>query len=583
MFIRTKGEYKMKSKGSLTAHQKQIIKQYKDLVKELNNEPSKADLITSGVSKERIRHHFGSMTGLKNAVKEHYPNITKLLEKKPHVLADFTRNSLGSIVKNNNHKNGTYFITAASPTSYLDWSEDDFARAKQGEDVQAENLFNPGFNATQTFLKKNKAELIILPMRAHVKALQKQPQHYDPNLKPYLKNFATEYTFNKHLKAIDAYLNPQQINPLTGLKRLRVYKYNQNDKPGTEILPFKTSLIIAHSKQMLEVVPTGNNTTPRLIHSTGCITNPGYLRNRIGMIADEDHKLGGLIIEIKDDTFWVRQVQFDRNDGSFVDLGKRYHANGTVTQERAEAFKIGDLHAGHHDGEALDGMFKLWDLIQPKRIFFEDFFDGSSISHHIERNKLTKAKTPSKFKDLPTEINMCKFVIDTILKKAPKDAKFYATASNHHDFLMRYLNEGRYLNDISENYKIAHKMVVMNLEGKDPLQEYVDPDKKMVWTHENDDIHVEGVQMNVHGHLGINGAKGSKIGHELAHGNAMVAHSHSPSIYHDTFTVGHMSDARHGYNNGPSTWLLCCGAVYKGGAKQLYIIINGEPFHPKKK
>lgn len=104
----------------------------------------------------------------------------------------------------------------------------------------------------------------------------------------------------------------------------------------------------------------------------------------------------------------------------------------------------------------------------------------------------------------------------------------------------------------------------------------------MIWTDVNDDIYIEGVQMNVHGHTGINGARGSKNSHELAYGNVMTAHTHSPSIYHDAFTVGHMSLNRHGYNNGAQTWILCSGAVYKGGQKQLYMIINGNSYLPKK-
>lgn len=210
-------------------------------------------------------------------------------------------------------------------------------------------------------------------MPAHVKALKAQPLHYDPALKPFKSKFATEFTFNSHLKAIEAHINPQQINPLTGLKRLRIHKYTENNQPGAEIKRLKTSVIVAHSKQMLEVVPTGNESHPRLIHSTGAITTPSYLRNRIGMIANEDHKLGGLIIEIKGGVFWVRQVQFDVKDGSFVDLGVRYHANGKAVPERAEAFKMGDVHPGHHDDGALNAIYRLWDIIKPKRIFLEDF------------------------------------------------------------------------------------------------------------------------------------------------------------------------------------------------------------------
>jgi hypothetical protein len=568
---------------TVTSKQLEILKIYKNLVKDLKRYPSRADLLEAGVSRDKIRSHFGNGEQLKEAAILKFPEIKKLLEKKPHVHSDFTKDALGNIIKENDYQEGTFFVTAVAPTSYLDWSDKDHELAKEGKDVLAENLFVAGFAAVQNFLKKAKAELVLLPMPAHVKALQSQPLYYDPRLKKYKENFATEFTFNSHLKAIEAHLNPQQINPLTGLKRLKVHRYTKEYEAGSEIKRFKTSIIVAHSKQMLEVVPTGNESHPRIIHSTGTISSPSYLRNRIGMIANEDHKLGGLIIEIKGDVFWMRQVQFDVKDGSFVDLGKRYHADGRVTEERAEAFKMGDIHPGHHSQRALDAIYDLWEIIKPKRIFMEDFFDGSSISHHLVNKRLTRAKLPSQFADLPTEIKAARECLTEVWNKAPKDAKIYATASNHPEHVMKYLDEGRYINDRKENYEIGHRMVVMSLDGKNPLKEYLDPEDKMVWTDENEDIHVEGVQMNVHGHLGLGGSKGGKIGHELAHDHAMVAHSHTPSIYHNCFTVGHTTHERHGYNNGPSTWILCSGAVYKGGAKQLYMIIKGSAFKPKTK
>jgi hypothetical protein len=294
------------------------------------------------------------------------------------------------------------------------------------------------------------------------------------------------------------------------------------------------------------------------------------------MIANEDHKLGGLIVEIQGDVFWIRQVQFDTTDGSFVDVGTRYHADGRVTEERAEAFKMGDIHPGHEDQAAVEEMFKLWKQIKPKRIFIEDGFSSDSISHHVENKRLTKAQLPSVFKDLPTEIAYAKKVLQNIWDNAPADSEIIMTDSNHNEHVMQYLDRGSYIRDCKENYEIAHRMVVMVLDGKNPLQEYLDPLGRMVWSDGNDDYFVENVQMNAHGHLGIGGARGSKMSHETAYGNAMTAHTHQPSVYHDAYTVGHMSKERHGYNRGPQTWLICNGAVYKGGQKQLYIFVKGK-------
>lgn len=565
--------------------QKEIIETYSLLLKEHTKFPTRSDLRLNGINRDQVRFHFGNYEKLKNIIVKQYPELVESIKEKTHKHADFTKKALGSIVKNNDFQDGTFFITAASPVNYLDWSEEEKKAIENGEEIDIHNLFQPGFDAMQNFLKRKKAQLVILPMPAHVRALNKQPPYYDPTLKMYADTFATEFTFNKHLKAIEAHINPQQINPLTGLKRLRVHRYGENYEPGKEIKRFKTSLIVGHSKQMMEVVATGNDTHPRIIHSTGTITSASYLRNRIGMIANEDHKLGGLIVEIQNGFFWVRQAQFDPIDGSFVDLGRRYHSNGKVTKERAQAFKMGDVHPGHHDEKALEAMYKLWDEIRPRRIFFEDFFDGTSISHHLSNKRLTKAKIAKDqpyFLDLPTEIAMAKETLEKIWDKAPPDAKLIATASNHPEHVTRYLEEARYINDCASNYITGHEMVVDAYYGKNPLQIRLDPNNRMRWTGENEDYFVHGVQMNAHGHLGVNGSRGGKGGHELAYGDAMVAHSHTPSIYHNTFTVGHMTHPRHGYNNGPSTWVLCCGAVYKGGQKQLYMIINNSAFKPKK-
>ena len=56
----------------------------------------------------------------------------------------------------------------------------------------------------------------------------------------------------------------------------------------------------------------------------------------------------------------------------------------------------------------------------------------------------------------------------------------------------------------------------------------------------------------------------------------MKAHTHTPNILGDIFTVGHLSKSRHGYNKGPSTWIGCDGVIYKYGQKQLRLIIEGN-------
>jgi hypothetical protein len=207
-------------------------------------------------------------------------------------------------------------------------------------------------------------------------------------------------------------------------------------------------------------------------------------------------------------------------------------------------------------------------------------FDGTSISHHVEGKYLTKAKirTGSKGKHFTTlegELKYCKNKFLEVTKDVPKDCELIVVSSNHHDHLTQYLNEGRYIKD-AVNYEFAHRAIVQIFDGKNPFQEYVDPDFECTWLSVNDDYFVQGVNVAVHGHIGLNGSKGSKQQFNKIYQNAITAHTHTPSIYKDIFTVGHLSKKRHGYNNGPSTWIAANAVIYKYGQKQLRLIINGE-------
>lgn len=518
-----------------------------------------------GASWVKIAHKLNQQWYLDNSPKVYqgvYRRFAKVLidrvkkSQEPHPHEDFTREALGHIRKNGKVKQKRYFISAVGA---------------------AADLYGEGFASVQSYCEKEKAELILLPMRAHVKALEDQPLHYDPKLKPFKHLFSTEFVFNENIKALELGLNPQQVQPLTGTHRIR----GRNDSSVSEECQHlvknnkKYSLLVSHSKQMMEIIATGNNSAPRMLHTTGALTLPKHQKNRVGIIATEDHVLGGLILEINEDEFYVTQVQFNLEDGSFVDkYAKRFYPNGDVVQERAEAFVMGDIHPGMESQDALAAWYEVWDYIKPKRIFLHDWFDGHSISHHLKNQRITKALRPKHFKTLEAEINYAQKLLYEVAGEASKDAEIYPVSSNHPGHVIQYLEEGRYMNDCDENYALAHRMVVETLDGENPLQKRLDPDGRFNWLHDNDDLLVEGVQCGAHGHLGVGGSKGSLKQSERIYSSSMTAHAHTPGIYHGAYQVGHTSDERHGYNKGPSTWLTCSGVVYKGGHKQLIIALK---------
>jgi hypothetical protein len=511
----------------------------------------------NGATWEQIQKKLNKEFGLKASWKTYAGVGRRFTEKvkaarEPHPFAHFTKEEIGEVNKTNTKKKERFFITAV---------------------VAAAKVHKNAFAAVLSYCEKTGSELLLLPMNTQVKALEEQPNHYDPILEQYIDNFVTNYKFNENLTAVELHLNPQQIQPLTGISRIRgmnTAEYGRLIKSSK-----KTSILVAHTKQNMEIKATGNNSTPRMIHSTGAITEPDHLPNRIGSIAIEDHVLGGLILEINDDEFYVTQVQFNPITGTFVDkYANRYFPNGKVKKERAVSFVVGDIHPAHENKTANAVWAEVWDIIKPKKIFFHDWFGGDSISHHLEGKYATKAELPAHLDTLQSEIDYSRKVLYSVADTAPKDAELLLVASNHPEHLDKYLNQGRYLKDCKDNYRLGHRMIVDKLDGKNPLQSRLDPENRFTWLSRNQDYIIEGNQFGSHGDEGANGSRGSLVQHESINSSGVFAHSHTPGIYHGAYQIGHSSEERHGYNNGPSTWLICSAAMYEGGHKQLIIAMG---------
>lgn len=480
---------------------------------------------------------------------------------KPHPHKDFTREALSDRLGAASKSKQRFIITAVGA---------------------GQKLHKKAFQALQTYCRANNATMILLPMRAQVRALDNQPNHYDPALKPYKKYFYTEYVMNSRIKALELQINPQQINPLTGISKIRgkAQKVLEDDLQIIKDMVAninKISLVVAHSKQMLEVLPTGNNTDPRVVHTTGAITMPSYLTNtRTGLIATEEHDLGAVVVEVEGNAFHIRQVQFNAKNGSLISLGKRYKADGKVEKESAEMFVMGDIHPGYECEVALKAWYQVWKEVTPKRIALHDWFDGTSVSHHLSNHNISKALRPPKFATLEAEILHAKKVLyEKIANHAPKNSSLYLIPSNHPDFLIKYLERGDYVKDPA-NFDLAHRMVVSVLDGKHYLKPWLDPDNRYKWLKRDDDLLIEGIQTNCHGDKAANGVKGSPVALERTYSDSMSGHTHTPRIFKGAWVVGHSSLARHGYNTGASSWVLCSGNIYKGGHRELIMIINGK-------
>ena len=442
-----------------------------------------------------------------------------------------------------NEIDGVLFVTAATP--YAD-------------------ILPGALKTLEKFKAYNNAKIKVLPMREHQRPLQKQDYHYHKDLEPLIADTPTHWNVNEFLTVADIKINPQQTNPITGLWRLC----------GRER---KRSFLIAHTKQMCELVPTSLEGTPRMLHTTGAITVPDYrMDERVGQIAESDHILGGVIIYLSGKNFYPVQVQFDKTGGFYDPFGNYYSKKGVIPANSPDAIKFGDHHVGSTNQDARSAAVRIAKFLKPKKLFLEDFSDGITVNHHMERDFIERAKVK---KFCPSLVEEGKWCTDELkyLKKELPGTELMITDSNHNDFINRWVRAGKYLND-PENFEIGHELALaMYRHGVNPAQWLIDRDKTLAtWLDSNKDHYVAGVQMAAHGHQGKNGSKGSPKAIEYAFGNVMSAHTHSPSITHSAFVVGTLSDLRQGYNNGPSNWLHAIGIVWPNGQKQLIFIINGK-------
>lgn len=464
-------------------------------------------------------------------------------EKKPNTI---TRDSLESKNVNADHRVGRFVITAAVQNAY----------------VNKEFL-----KSLESYCRENNATLIILGMRPHQRALEKQDEFYDPVLTKYFKSgqLVTSYRFNSNLVAFDIQNVPQLVDPLRGLSELALDN-------GERI-----SLIVAAPVQAMRMLPGKIGCLPRIAHSTGVVTDPNYQSTRPGKLAEQRHVYGALVIEIDDEIFHLRQLQAHSQDDSIIDLGTRYFPDGTTMFEQAEAIEVGDLHAGETDPLALQFLKELAEVTQPKRVFVQDVFSGASVNHHIENKKIDRSMVPAHIATLAAELTVCGELLKEIKDFLPAHTVGYVKESNHDYFLSRYLNEMRFKDDV-QNIEIALELAVVLRQGYNVLQYSTDPDGNWVWLTANASFRVESVEFGQHGHQGVSGSKGSIAGLSKAVGDCFIGHSHTPGIHPGgAWQCGTSTYLRLDYSkNGASTWIHANGVLYKGKQRQIVMLIGTQ-------
>lgn len=370
---------------------------------------------------------------------------------------------------------------------------------------------------------------------------------------------------NENLKLISMKVSAKQIDPTTGVDRLAA---------------LGQSLVLASPKQRQRPIP-GPGHYPQAVFTTGACTLPHYdstdlyLSKRTAFLAEEDHVVGALIIEVEDrKRFHVRHIQA-AEDGCFIDMGKLHRPRGAPKKVRPEGIVWGDIHAGHEDPIHFDGRERLVKLLRPKQQVVHDLYPGEAISHWIAKMLLTKAHMAERGETcLRTELETTRLE----LKKMAKWAPVVVAKSNHDEWLDRYLESGDWLKD-SLNAKLAHGLAGYMLDGLDPLATYLGDVPGVTWLKRATSYRIANHECAYHGDKGTNGARNPGLrSFEGSLGKCVVAHNHGAEVLRAAKRVGTSTKLRMGYNVGPSSWSNSHIALYMYEGQdfwQMHTIIDG--------
>lgn len=348
------------------------------------------------------------------------------------------------------------------------------------------------------------------------------------------------------------------------------------------------SLIVAGTTLQMMMLPT-LGTSPALVHSTGAISYPNVTTTKQGIKCAFNHSFAALVVEIDDDTFHIRVLNGDDNNG-FYDIDG-YQSGNIFTQLKSiEALVMGDVHVANVSESVVSATFtdynSIVNTLNPKNIVLHDLLDMASENHH-NVDIFSKFTNHINMKNnVENELNeTAQFLVDYI----PAGTNAVIVESNHNAHLDKWLLDYPTKHQTLVNSKFYHRMMYAMLDniestGKKQnsfelwLNDYTENDlPNLVFTSNYESYKIKDVELKLHGDRGIGGARGNSISFAKLPVKTITGHSHSAKIHLGNWVTGTSSKLNLGYNDGtPTTWVNAHVIIYNNGCRQMLIINDGK-------
>jgi hypothetical protein len=428
-----------------------------------------------------------------------------------------------------------------------------------------------------SYCKHNSAQLLVIPYRYKNPTSfwgeeAKSEDWWAKETVPYL--YPVRHQLNKNLIVLgDIKTQPTASSPLSGF----------------ETIAGGQSAIIGHPKLELTTVATPQQQLPKILTTTGACTQKNYIPSKAGKQGEFHHTFGACVVEVEGDLFHMRQINA-LSDGSFMDMEWEYVGAKRMRILRAAALVMGDTHVKFVDPQVQEATFGKKGIIarlKPKVLVWHDVFDCYAGSHH-DRDKaiINYVKHHTGNGNVERELREAIAFMDD---NTPADTTNVVVPSNHpNEHLWRWVNETDPRRDPENAIFWAQSYVAMcqlskmgdggvasidifTYWGKQLLKH-----KDTVFLHTDESYLLHGVELGIHGHIGANGARGSRKAFGKIGVKTIIGHAHSPGVKDGVYQVGTSSRLRLSYTRGPSSWLHTHCILYPNGKRTLINIIEGK-------
>lgn len=408
---------------------------------------------------------------------------------------------------------------------------------------------------------------------------------------------------------IHEFIRDERIEIAPGLVwcgEMNILPTARNPLTGMETYNGRKSNIVPHAKIAMESVAALPGEGTKFNWATGAITQRNYIQKKVGIVAEQSHAYGALLVEVDHEgSWWARQLHLDGN-GHLYDVGPEgaVHTDtgldGLVIRVSdgqvgyrvggVDSIVWGDIHASEMEPWVREtgwGDGGMLDALRPKRQFMHDIFSMRSRSHHEMKDfHRSFAKHVTGQDSVEGEVEHTA----DFLRHAHRDwCQTIVVPSNHDRHLNRWLNEAdprkdvinaqyhmtlqaRLLNSIA-NRESGFNILEWALRQKDipDATLFLDEDESYIICRDVDG----GIECSLHGDRGPNGSRGSTRGLTKLGRAVIKGHDHTAAIRDLVYSVGACS-LDFSYMAGPTAHSVSHCVVFENGRRQIITMWNGR-------